>query len=335
MVQAFRNLGHEVVEVTGYAAQRRDKIREVRKALADGVKFDLVYSESSTMPTVMTEKNHLPMHPFLDSLFLCRMRKNGVPVGLFYRDIYWRFPEYGKDLPWWKKWSAIWAYRYDLQWYKSAVDVLFLPSVNMAPYVYKHDFRYAQLPPGHESPEVHHTPSSPLRLFYVGAIGVHYDMADFIRAVGMVPEAELTICCREDEWQRYKNLYQPLGDNIRVVHKGGDELIPEYNRCNVAALLVAPSEYRMFASPMKLYEYLGRAKPVLCTNGTLSAQFVTTEGYGWAIDYSVEDIVAKLQYLAAHPEEIDAKHEAAVSIRERHTWEARAQQVIAELTGRS
>ena len=69
MINAFKEIGYDVDVVMGYASERKSKIKEIKNNIKNGVKYDFLYSESSTMPTLLTEKNHLPTHPFLDFSF--------------------------------------------------------------------------------------------------------------------------------------------------------------------------------------------------------------------------------------------------------------------------
>ncbi|WP_285286043.1 hypothetical protein, partial [Klebsiella pneumoniae] len=78
---------------------------------------------------------HLPTHPLEDFAFLTRLRRHGIPVGLFYRDVYWKFPLYGEGVPKAKQLVAQAMYRYDLLAYRQCLDVLFLPSLRMGEWV--------------------------------------------------------------------------------------------------------------------------------------------------------------------------------------------------------
>ena len=66
MMQAFKNLGYQVDVVMGYCSDRKMKIDKIKKNIKAGVKYDFLYSESSTMPTALTEKHHMPLCLFLD-----------------------------------------------------------------------------------------------------------------------------------------------------------------------------------------------------------------------------------------------------------------------------
>ena len=89
MLQGFKDRGYDVFEIVGESNRRAERIREAKKLIRDGAIFDFVYSESETMPTMLTDKDHLPRHPFMDFSFMRFCRSRGIPVGLFYRDAYW------------------------------------------------------------------------------------------------------------------------------------------------------------------------------------------------------------------------------------------------------
>ncbi|MEO4788116.1 hypothetical protein ABHZ30_04940 [Bacteroides uniformis] len=98
MIEAFERLGYEVILIEGNASQRKKRIKEIKHNIRKGVTYDFLYSESSTMPTLLTEKHHCPTHPFLDFSFFSFCRKHGIKIGLFYRDIYWKFELYGSSI---------------------------------------------------------------------------------------------------------------------------------------------------------------------------------------------------------------------------------------------
>lgn len=336
MRDAFEELGYEVWEVTGHAAERTTAARKVRDALARGIVFDFCYSESSTMPTSMTEPHHLPTHPLLDLALLRSLHAHGTRVGLFYRDVYWAFDGYGEGLNPAKKQAALAAYRWDLQGYRASVDVLYLPSMKMAPHVPVSGLEMRALPPGHDMPALGEVPTSGVHLFYVGALGAHYRLGVLMQAVQEVAaqglDVSLTVCTHEAGWEKVRDEYEHLvGGPVRVVHAAGAELQQYYGSSNVATLYVEPSEYRVFAAPVKLYEYVGQAHPILASSGTLTGDFVEQNDFGWTIPYELADATALLRRLAEDPSLVAAKREQLVARRGEHSWLQRARQVADEL----
>lgn len=337
MRDAFEELGYEVWEVTGRAKERIAAARRVKHALKAGLTFDFCYSESSTMPTTLTEPHHLPLHPDVDFSLMRALRRAGTRVGLFYRDVFWAFPEYGVGLPRAQKQVALAAYRYDLRRYRTALDVLFLPSLPMRRWVDVPGVRTVALPPGHDNPTVSEPPATGAHLFYVGGLGGHYRFPLMLQAVQeLAAEGEdvsLTICTPPAQWEAAQAEYGPLaGGPVKIVHARAAELAPHYAACNIGALLVDPDEYWTFAVPVKLYEYQGAGRPILAAQGSLAGQFVTDDQLGWTIPYTLADAKQTLRRLANSPEEIRAARERVLAHRAAETWRARAEQVARELS---
>lgn len=334
MIEAFRAIGYEVEAVCGYSDERARAIAEVGARLRRGERYDFVYCESSTEPTLLTDRHHLPLRPWLDFGFLARLKSLGLPIGLFYRDIYWRFPGYGASLPAWKRAGALFCYRYDLYQYRRLIDRLYLPSLQMAQHVPGIDAaRVAALPPGCIERPAARSPSDRLRLIYVGGLGEHYRMHELFRALNGLANVELTVCTREAEWRAVQSQYlMPPDGNVRVVHRSGEDVRRLMEDADLGVICVDPHRYWTFAAPLKLYEYVGAKRPVLASSGTLAAEFVASQGIGWVVPYAAPQIAALLRKLAADKSLVDAKMEAVRRILPQHTWEARARQVAAELT---
>ncbi|HSO70167.1 MAG TPA: glycosyltransferase [Arachnia sp.] len=333
MLAAFRELGLDVTVVAGHSSERREAIKAVLKDLRSGGRYDFVYSESSTMPTAMTDPHHLPLHPLMDFRLLRAVRRSGGKVGLFYRDIYWMFPEYATMVPFAQRTAAVANYRWDLHQYRSALDVMYLPSLPMASYVGDVPYSFKALPPAHSIDQPDEVPSSPLRLFYVGGLGVHYKLHALVAAMREVPEAHLTLCTREKEWQSEGPSYQPLPPNVEVVHKVGDaELAPFYATSNLGVLSTRPEGYFAFAVPYKLYEYIGHGLPILATRNTMTGDTVAKNGFGWTLDHDPAVIASHLRSLVDHPEQLQSARESVVAARDANTWAHRAAQVVADLT---
>lgn len=335
MMEAFRSLGFEVDAVCGYSAERARAIDAVHRKLRQGVRYDFVYSESSTEPTLLTDRHHLPLHPLLDFGLFARAKACGIPVGLFYRDVYWRFPGYGVRLPVWKRAAARLFYRYDLLQYARLVDRLYLPSMEMARHVPGIAAgRFASLPPGFAGRALPQRPGCRLRLLYLGGFGEHYRMHALVRALHGLPEVELVICTRESEWLSARDDYAlPDAGNVRVVHRSGhdvDELLAE---ADIGVLCVEPQPYWEFAAPLKLYEYMGAEKPVIASVGTLAGDFAVTQGIGWSVPYDASQIGGLLRSIATDRSALEQKIGVLRRVKHQHTWQVRARQVASDLAG--
>jgi len=328
MRRAFEAIGYEVAEISGTAAERRRSIREVKRRIRSGEHFEFVYSEASTKPTAMTEAHSLPTHPFLDLGFLRFCTKRGIPVGVFYRDIYWNEPAYLERVPRPIALVTRALYRWDLLRYRSAVRRIFVPSMRMAE-VMPHT-RLEQcipLPPGSDVVDLPR-PEDPASMFYVGALGTYYRLHEAVRAFAGLPNASLTICTGEAIWEAEREEYLPILDpaTTRVVHASGAGLETYYAQSALGCLVLEPIAYREFAAPLKLYEYLGHGRPIVAVKGSLAGDFVEQQGIGWSIDYSAKALRELLESLRADPASYAEMERRVREVRGSHSWEARAKQ---------
>lgn len=336
MYQAFRSLGYEVLDVTGFARERRKKIKALRQRVAMGQKVDFLYSESSTIPPFITEKKHLPPHFFLDIDLFRWCGANGIPTGVFYRDIYWKFSD------WEDRVGPVFThllrplYRAELAAYSRYCSRIFLPSEEMLEHLPELSKTHCvPLPPGGEITEEipRNKDSGELSLFYVGGIGVHYRLHNLVQAVTQVPGVRLTLCTDAARWEAVRDEYpQAHHPQISVVHESGEGLDPLYAQADICCVAVEPHFYWEFASPVKVYEYIGRGKPLLATTDTLPGKLVDDHGLGWVSDNSVAALSAQLARLRDNRELVNAATNRVRAIRSEHTWQARARTVARELT---
>lgn len=335
MLQAFKDLGYEVDLVTGYAKERKAAIKSIKEKIKQGVKYDFVYAESSTMPTTMTEPHHLPIHPFLDFNFFSFCKKQNIPIGLFYRDIYWLFEEYDRSVPFIKALAAKIAYRFDLWVYERTLSKLYLPSEEMGAYVPTvGKEKFSALPPGHRLSKGNKQclENKNLELFFVGGFSNHYQLHVLFEALVELPEVNFTLCTREDEWLAMKHEYPEPTPNIKIIHEIGVEMENHLKACDVAVLFVKPQEYREFASPVKLYEYVGFQKPILASEGTLAGTFVKENKIGWSLPYRKDVLKKHLKELAENREFLEPIQKNLEKVAPAHSWLARAEKVTKELT---
>lgn len=337
MLTAFKELGHNVELVTGFSSERKQAISNIKAKISKGYRYDFIYSESSTMPTILTDPHHLPLHPLLDYHFFKFCNKKDIPIGLFYRDIYWLFDDYGKGLSPLKKVVAKFAYRFDLWVYRRTLDKLYLPSLEMGAYISRvsKDIM-APLPPGHAVKKVSATKrdnnkSDNLRLFYVGGMSNYYQFHKLFKVLTEMPQVELTVCTREAEWLASRDYYPEITPNIRIIHETGEAMEEYLKESDIAVLFVKPQEYRDFASPVKLYEYLGFNKPVLASEGTLAGKFVKDNQIGWTLPYEEEALTQLLKRLLVDSTELIQLKGNTASVARCHSWQSRARQVVQDL----
>lgn len=339
LLQAFREEEYEVMAVVGYGTERRRQIKTVLRALRGGRKASFVYSESRSIPTLLTETHRLPFFPAMDFQFLRAMRKAGVPVGLFYRDVFWRFHMYRTMLPLLGRALTIPLYHYDWWWYRHSVDHMFLPSFGMAthlPTPWPMD-RLSALPPGTSLPDamgeiVPPRRGRPLTMLYIGGTRPpSYDLKPLFAAVAAARNVELILCCRPDEWEGIRTYYvDSMSDRVLIVHRLGEELQELYARADIFSLLRSPHEYLDFAVPVKLFESIGHGLPILTLSGTEAARMVDEYNLGWVVS-GLEEATLLLQRLQSNPSLLEEKRASVARARREHTWVARVREVAKHL----
>lgn len=332
LMAAFAELGYEVDVVEGYGAERRRRIADIKRRIRQGVRYDFLYSESSTMPTLLTERHHLPTYPFLDFGFFRFCKRHSIPIGLFYRDIYWRFINKGAGF---RQRVASLFYRYDLFRYRHLLSALYLPTLRMRQYVPgRFDCTVMELPSGCPYQPLQRGPQHDnIELFYVGGMGGDYDLRSLVRAVAATKGVHLTLCCRTYDWDLVKEDYLPLlNDHIAVVHESGAALLPRFVQADLFAMMFTPSEYRSFAAPYKLFEALGYGLPIMATEDTWAGDYVRREGIGTVCRNEEADISEKLTYLLQHREALEQWRKSIPRVAQNNTWQARCQQIANSLT---
>jgi len=99
-------------------------------------------------------------------------------------------------------------------------------------------------------------------------------------------------------------------------------------------LLVLPynpqERYLNLASPTKLFEYIGAAKPILCMKCESFTGIDDGGGFMY-VDYSPPEMARAIKHLIDHPDVREEMARALCRIRERHTWAERAGRVYREI----
>lgn len=328
MLQAFKELGYEVIVIDGESSARR---RAFEKLLASDLSDVIgLYSEFSTMPIFMCDGDRIPREFLLEYKFFNEMRRRGIPVSVFYRDVYWKFPKYNKAALW-KKLIQYPLYVLELAVIKRSVDHLFLPHVKMSEAIGSlgSQMTISELPPGCDG--LHdNTGCSDFSVFYVGGVSRPlYDITPSLQATKNA-DVEFVICCRESEWESSEGDYsKELSQNHTVIHKSGKEMQASFASASVLSMLFSPEadDYRRFAMPIKLFESIAFSVPVLAFKGTASGDFVEREALGWVVE-NVSEAADLLRSLKLDSNRVKAmRHNVSLS-RNKHTWVRRAEAVI-------
>lgn len=341
LIEAFKERGFLVIEISGVPGERREAIRDLRRRLRAGLKVDLFYSESHALPNALAnwKSARVLQSPFLDARLFRLMRQHGVPTALFLRDVAWRSPGFMSHRPRWVRAVAKQIYWIDLVQYRRWIDLLYVPSEPMAALVpiYPQDRMKVLRAAGPRTELEGIAPPSAgrLKLVYVG--NVDADVYRFHRLLTAVRQAsdvaELVVNVPEISWERFRSQYeQLLGPNITVEHRSLDTLPPLLAASDIGVLFYEPSMYRTIAFPAKVLEYCAYGLPIITSGDSYAAEYIEDFGLGWVVDYDEQALRDLLIDLSAAPDDVAEHARVALAHSRGETWLNRVDQIAANLS---
>lgn len=347
MRQAFETLGFEVISATGASSMRSGVIADVISQLrADRRYIDFVYAEMPNVPVLLGDRKRWPPHGMPDFSFWHTARLLKIPVGVFIRDLYWRFSSYREAVSLPKRAITIPLFLNDFRQIARSASTVFLPSLRMAQYLpgSMRGLEFEELPPGCVAGHSQtHIWQEGLRLLYVGSIlPPEHDITPLLCVAKELPprlEVSLVICCYQSEMDSAKHYYQSRGisidalPNTSFVHITGKGIEELYRNADLGVVIREDEPYLRMAMPIKVLESLGYGVPVVSNEGTPFGELLQQTGMGWAINPG--RLGEFLSMVAANHAEVDC---ARLRIREQihlHTWEARARHVCKILAKRA
>jgi glycosyltransferase involved in cell wall biosynthesis len=323
MCKAFRDLGYEVEIVAGTLWERGRQMYELaRSGKLD--RFSFCYAEPSTYP----------LNPFIDYTFYLALKARGIPIGLYYRDAYWRFadwfPYHGP-----KKWLLLLRYWSDMLFLPRVVSTFFFPSKTMAS-----RFRFSKpkfaLPPGghifYKNEQAQFSPKVE-RAVYIGGISQEYGtdlLLDAFDLINRERKLDLELVCREDEYISLRPLFEKYieAEWLHVHHLWGESLGPVYRRSDIALIPIWKNAYNDMRMSVKLFEYLSYGLPIVATNCTEMADFVRRNRIGIVVQDNPLSLAAGvLQIVRDQDLYRELKCNAKRTLENGNLWTDRAKQV--------
>lgn len=293
ILSEFQNhYGNEnVFLISGSSSEKNKQLKELRRLIKSGIYFSYAYAENANFPSILSDSDHLPRSPLFEYRLFHLLKRHKIPVGLFYRDVYWKQPEFTKlyKFPFGTLLKMIFKFEFYL--YQKSLDCLFLPDVKMSE-VLKTSSKLSikPLPPGIECKrEVIRRCNQPIsKLLYIGGISKPlYDLSPLFCFLHNNPQVQLTLCCRESEFKAYKSAYNiPL--NVTVVHKSGRELDILYSQSDAFITYRAYNNYHDITLPVKVYETAGQGIPQLIYGKSLDALTVVQNSFGISFQHDDE-----------------------------------------------
>lgn len=323
--------GIEILLISGDSREREELFNRMKSS---GSLNNLLfcYMENQTIPLWLTDPHHFPKRPTVDLKVMEFLKKRKIPLGVFYRDVYWKFDEL-YPLKGIKKFVMQSIYRMEEKFYEKYCDVIFLPSDAMARYVNIKKPMVA-LPPGGKSfTMVDHRENNEIKQgLYVGGINnedyglfLLLDSLNIANSGGKI--CDLTVVCRLDEYEKLPDDKKVMLGNagVSLKHVSGEELNQLYKEMDFAFIPRYKSTYNDFSVPVKLVEYLSNGLPVIATNCDAQRSIIESGGYGLICE---DNTISMAQAIL---EMTKVSNQFRCNIQENfannHSWSARVKQV--------
>lgn len=328
MYNALVNLGHEVKLLEGQQNRRKERQAKVKEILdwLDNNKPDVCYVEP-------------PSGPFfnqIDLSLLKKVHKMGVPIGLFYRDFYWKFSKWAwKGTPLWKQTILKMMHRRDLVAFRKYCDVVYFPSQECIKILESVNFRrVGVLPPGCNEPrgEVN---LGAREIFYAGGVREADGIDDLLIALDRINKSgfrvKFNLITKKEELVHLKNSELLKSDWIEIIEASGEALEPIYARCDLGVLPKKRHFYMDMAISVKVLECMSHGLPMISTDCPAMARFIQQNESGLICKEGADSIENAILEYYTNDELYHALLENVKKAALNNTWEKRVEQVISDL----
>ncbi|RIU94755.1 glycosyltransferase [Oceanobacillus picturae] len=322
MYEAFKEIGYDVFLISGNKIEKEESFERLKKE--ETINFDFCYVEPSSYP----------MQPLIDYKIIKYIKNKNIPIGIFYRDAYWKF--YNQfSFKGFKNLELKIRYQLDLLFFKSISKVMFFPSNEMADY-----FRFNQpkiaLPPAvDEYVDTGKIKNKIPIAIYVGGISERYGTELLLKSFGELNKnslkVKLLLVCREKEYWKNINLFNSFKDSewLNVKHVSGSLLESEYQNADFGVIPILKDQYNDFAVPVKLFEYLSYGLPIVATNCNVLQKYVIENNIGIIKEDSIISFAEGLNIMSENHPKYNQYIESFV--RKDGLWKHRAEKVVKTL----
>lgn len=330
MYKSFLENGYDVFLLAGNAKERSRKFR-LLKEKNDIKKYSFCYSEPSTYP----------VHPILDYKIYFYLKRNKIPIGVYYRDAYWKFKDYFKKKGA-KKIFLKARYRADFSVFNHTASTIFFQSDSFSK-LFETKTKKEILPPAGEIKNNYFYEKKdrePLNGIYVGGVSKRYGTDILLKGFSILnktQKANLKIICRKDEYQREVSIIKPFLREkwLSIYHKTEKELQNLYKDSDFGIIPLKIDSYNPMILPVKLFEYLSYELPVVVTNCKEVASFVKKNKIGLICDDSSKSLAGAVSEIIKNREKYEKIRENILpTLRAGNLWEDRVKKIDELLTKR-
>lgn len=278
---SFLEEGYNISLLTGLQNRKLERwkncfkyYKSIRKE-----KYDFCYVEPPAGP-IFNLCDHLIL------LYISKIKK--IPIGLFYRDAYWKFADwYG--LSGIKRLIINFMHKFDWYIIRKTCKKIFFPTDTMGKLF---NFKDKEaLPPGTEMIQVPSKTNKEVNLIYVGGVSEQYGgtlLLETLDKINKEKRMNLHLVCRKEELHSIKQYIDKPW--INIYHTSGEGLKEIYKKANLAIIPRKIDFYMDFAMPVKLFEYISYELPIVATRCKEVAKFIEENEIGIVVDDNVESL---------------------------------------------
>ena len=328
MYNAFKKLG---VNIKLLACQQ-NKVKDRRKAVKNIIKWlddqrpDICYIESPSGP----------IFSGIDLKLIRKIHRMNIPIGYFYRDAFWLFPEKQVGLRWWKRGIIRRMNIRALHTIEKNCDIVYVPTASSRNLYRDFKFKKCELLPPASDIVIRENIKSIYKYtcIYVGGVSYDYGTDILIDAFKMLNKKDdkyrLILICRPTEYNSF--FPEPLNYSwLNVVHAEGNELQKYYSEASIGIMPAHKTPYLNTAMSVKIFEYLGYGLPIISTDTTEMGKFIRENKVGLVCDDTPESLAAAIEKFFNNCDK-EALKKNVDAVAEQNSWVCRARQVIDELT---
>ncbi|SFQ36085.1 glycosyltransferase [Salibacterium halotolerans] len=344
ILNAFKNMaeecGLEIIEISGTITERKKQLKLIY-SFENPNNILFCYMENSTLPIWLTDRDHVPRAPFMELNFFRYLNHNSIPLGVFYRDAYWKFDnEYVfKGI---KRSIMRLIYSVELKLLSKYASHVFLPSKQMNNYLNLNNNLVSSLPPAAEksaekSSTYKDSVTETTNLVYVGGINDRYGLKEMLEAVDIVNntkvEVYLHLVCRRHEYlQQIKLIQKYLNKEwLKIYHAFENELEEIYIKADFGIIGLKKNIYNDFAVPVKLFEYISYCLPVVATSCNAQAEIIRNEQLGIVTEDNSDSLAEGILEMLDPDKRKEYKKNVEDALLKHHLWEHRVEQIYSTL----
>jgi glycosyltransferase involved in cell wall biosynthesis len=146
-----------------------------------------------------------------------------------------------------------------------------------------------------------------------------------------IPDIQLLIAGSGPAEQELRQLTLSLGVQEHVLFQGFvpySDLPALLARADIGVATSRQNEFRQYASPLKLVEYMAAGLPVICSGGGEAEKMIEESKAGVNIPFEPEAFAAAVQSLLTIPDCLSAFREAAIEYARGRDWQQLGTQMV-------